>query len=108
GVACPSLRISELDWPNDEAWNLGRVHGGVASCGLTFELRRDRRCCAWPARRIMYQGASRAKCNAVGPRLERGVRRHGGGGQLRAPQTDRATQRTAARTSTPPLRAATP
>ena len=22
----------------------------------------------------MYQGASRAKCNAVGPRLERGVR----------------------------------
>jgi hypothetical protein len=42
--------------------------------GLTFELRRDRRCCAWPAKRIMYQGASRAKCNAVGPRLERGVR----------------------------------
>jgi hypothetical protein len=24
----------------------------------------------------MYQGASRAKCSAVGPRLERGVRRH--------------------------------
>jgi hypothetical protein len=24
----------------------------------------------------MNQGASRAKCNAVGPRLERGVRRH--------------------------------
>jgi hypothetical protein len=23
----------------------------------------------------MYQGASRAKCNAVGPRLQRGVRR---------------------------------
>src|SRR5438552_10596989 len=42
--------------------------------GLTLELRRDRRCCAWPARRMMYQGASRAKRNAVGPRLERRVR----------------------------------
>jgi hypothetical protein len=41
---------------------------------LTFEVRRDRRCCAWPAKRIMYQGASQAKCNAVGPRLDRGVR----------------------------------
>src|SRR5213083_2184371 len=51
--------------------------GSSSKCalrGLTFELRRDRRCCAWPARSIMYQGASRAKCNAVGPRLERGVR----------------------------------
>jgi hypothetical protein len=48
--------------------------GGRVSCGLTFELRRDRRYCAWPAKRIMYQGALRAKCNAVGPRLERGVR----------------------------------
>src|SRR5947207_1561454 len=51
--------------------------GSSSKCalrGLTFELRRDRRYCAWPARRIMYQGASRAKCNAVGPRLERGVR----------------------------------
>src|SRR5438034_1930719 len=47
---------------------------GAAFDGLTFELRRDRRYCAWPARRIMNQGASRAKCNAVGPRLERGVR----------------------------------
>src|SRR5438876_5281546 len=54
---------------------MGLLHGLPLRC-LTFELRRDRRYCAWPARRIMYQGASRAKCNAVGPRLERGVRPH--------------------------------
>src|SRR5438876_7118011 len=43
--------------------------------GLTFELSRDRRYCAWPARRMMNQGVSRAKRNAVGRRLERRVRR---------------------------------
>ena len=37
-------------------------------------MRRDRRCCAWPAGRMMNQGGRRAKCNAVGPRLDRGVR----------------------------------
>jgi hypothetical protein len=56
---------------------IARRTSEVRTCmlrGLTFELRRDRRYCAWPARRIMNQGALRAKCNAVGPRLQRGVR----------------------------------
>jgi hypothetical protein len=43
-------------------------------CGLTLELSRDRRHCAWAARRNMYPGASRPKRNAVGRRLERLVR----------------------------------
>jgi len=42
--------------------------------GLTFELRRDQRHCARPARHMICLGASRAWCNAVGPRLGRRVR----------------------------------
>jgi hypothetical protein len=63
------IKGGEATWPS-------RIEMGprrYSRC-LTFELRRDRRYCAWPARRIMNQGASRAKCNAVGPRLERRVR----------------------------------
>ncbi len=40
-------------------------------CGLTFELRGARRCGAWPARRMMYHSASRAKCHAGVRPLER-------------------------------------
>lgn len=43
--------------------------------GLTFEVTRARRWGAWPARCMMNQGASRAKCPAAGPRVDRGVRR---------------------------------
>ena len=47
----------------------------MATC-LTFEVRRDRRIGARPARRMIDLGASRAWCQAVGPRLDRGVRPH--------------------------------
>ncbi len=48
--------------------------GGV--CDLTYELRGRNRRGAWPARRMMTQDASRAKCHAGGgPWLERRVRR---------------------------------
>jgi hypothetical protein len=44
---------------------------------LTFELRGRSRHGAWPARRMMTQDASRAKCHAGGgPWLERRVRLH--------------------------------
>ena len=47
------------------------------SCrGLTFEVRRDRRQDARPARWMIASAASRAWWLAVGPRLERRVRRH--------------------------------
>ena len=42
--------------------------------GLTFELSRERRCGAWPARRMMTVSASRAKCHAGASRLQRRVR----------------------------------
>src|SRR5438552_486100 len=41
---------------------------------LTFEVRRDRRYWARPARRMIDAWAARAWPNAVGPRLDRGVR----------------------------------
>ena len=45
-------------------------------CGLTFELRRDRRKDARPGLAKMYRvPPGRAWWLAVGPRLERGVRR---------------------------------
>ena len=44
--------------------------------GLTFEVTRDRRWGAWPARPMMKHTASRAKCPAAGPRVDRGVRPH--------------------------------
>ena len=47
---------------------------GLCVC-LTFEVRRDRRCGARPARPMICPTASRAWCHAVGPRLDRGVRR---------------------------------
>ena len=43
--------------------------------GLTFELRWDQRCGARPAKWMICLAASRAWCHAVGPRLERVVRR---------------------------------
>ena len=46
--------------------------------GLTFELRRDRQQNARPARWTMRQPTARAWRFDVGPRLERGVRQHGG------------------------------
>jgi hypothetical protein len=70
------------------AWTetrMGAFGGEGLLCGLTFEVRRDRRYCAWPARRMMNQGGSRAKCDAVGPRLDRGVRRHLRGGTRATP-----------------------
>jgi hypothetical protein len=45
-------------------------------CGLTFELSGRQRHSAWPARRMMYHCASRAKRYAVGSPLERLVRPH--------------------------------
>ena len=48
-----------------------RTIPGSTGRGPTFEVRRDRRHCA--ARRKIYLGAGRR--NAVGPRLDRGVRR---------------------------------
>jgi len=45
-------------------------------CALTFELRGERRCGAWPARRMMDHNASRAKCHAGARPLERRVRAH--------------------------------
>ena len=44
--------------------------------GLTFELSRERRCGAWPARPMISEAASRAKCHAGASRLERRVRPH--------------------------------
>ena len=38
----------------------------AACCCLTFELRGRRRDGAWPARRMLSLGASRAKCQAGG------------------------------------------
>ena len=43
-------------------------------CALTFELRRERRDGAWPARRMIRPSASRAKCHAGASRLQRRVR----------------------------------
>ena len=43
--------------------------------GLTFELRRERRCGAWPAGRMMDHSGKRAKCHAGASRLQRRVRR---------------------------------
>jgi hypothetical protein len=54
---------------------LGFTNGWSESRRLTFELSGRQRHGAWPARRMMNQGASRAKCYAVGSPLERGVRR---------------------------------
>lgn len=51
-------------------------------CRLTFELRRERRCGAWPAVRMMNHSGKRAKRHAGGSRLERRVRRHLGHGAL--------------------------
>jgi len=45
-------------------------------CCLTFELRRERRDGAWPARPMIRTTASRAKCHAGASRLQRRVRRH--------------------------------
>lgn len=49
---------------------------------LTFELSWDRRYDARPARLMINSTASRAWRHAVGPQLERGVRRHLGHGAL--------------------------
>jgi hypothetical protein len=46
----------------------------VPLCGLTFELRGERRDGAWPARRMMAVSASRAKCHAGASPLQRRVR----------------------------------
>jgi hypothetical protein len=51
------------------------VFGAAKRC-LTFEFSRGQRHGAWPARRMMYHSASRAKCHAGDRRLQRGVRRH--------------------------------
>jgi len=45
-------------------------------CGPTFELSGERRCGAWPARRKISQGVSRAKCHAGASPLERRVGPH--------------------------------
>jgi hypothetical protein len=47
----------------------------VTMQGLTFEVRRDRRRGARPGARMIDNTWSRAWCLAVGPRLDRGVRR---------------------------------
>jgi hypothetical protein len=61
-----------------EASPLGRAvlrpYAEAAMLGLTFEVKRDRRWGAWPAMPMMYYTAARAKCPAVGPRVDRGVR----------------------------------
>ena len=72
-------------------WIVGQAHADIVSTKtvrskvtvetrlprrLTFELSRDQRRDARPARRMMNQGASRAWWPAAGPRLERGVRPH--------------------------------
>ena len=49
---------------------------GVGLRRLTFELRRERRCGAWPAGRMMNHSGRRAKCHAGASRLERRVRPH--------------------------------
>jgi hypothetical protein len=49
---------------------------GVPMCGLTFELSGECRHGAWPARRMMYHSASRAKCYAGASLLQRRVRPH--------------------------------
>ena len=58
----------------------GRVrrwrYARASRCCLTFELRRERRCGAWPAGRMMNQTGKRAKCHAGASRLERRVRPH--------------------------------
>ncbi len=51
-------------------------HLSAATCCLTFELRRERRYGAWPARRMIRTTGSRAKCHAGASRLQRRVRRH--------------------------------
>ncbi len=51
-------------------------HPSAATCCLTFELRRERRCGAWPARRMIRTTGSRAKCHAGASRLQRRVRPH--------------------------------
>ncbi len=59
------------------AWHISR--------GLTFEVTRDRRRDARPARRMIGQGASPAWWPAVGPRVDRGVRPRGVGDAAAGP-----------------------
>ena len=47
---------------------------GLGLRGLTFEVRRGRRRSAGPAGRMISTTWRRARCFAVGPRLDRGVR----------------------------------
>jgi hypothetical protein len=54
--------------------HLWTTHERPAFRGLTFEVTRDRRIGARPAKPMMYHTASRAWCQAVGPRVDRGVR----------------------------------
>jgi hypothetical protein len=55
-------------------------------------VRRDQRCCAWPDGCMMNQGGRRAKCNAVGPRLDRRVRPAGGKQRARRTEAAQAKQ----------------
>lgn len=67
--------VYAVDYPRDKLISIHdaeRVEWFL--CGLTFELSRERRCGAWPARPKMSEAASRAKCHAGASRLERRVR----------------------------------
>ena len=55
---------------------MGQMGVAVAMRCLTFELRRERRCGAWPAGRMMNHSGRRAKCHAGASRLQRRVRPH--------------------------------
>mgnify|MGYP003429087831 CR=1 FL=1 len=73
----------QLRWPAPKRAAFEARAPGVAQArkpatrgfrGLTFEVTRGRRVGARPARTKMYHTASRAWCQAVGPRVDRGVR----------------------------------
>src|SRR5690606_4928733 len=53
----------------------GRVEDLLRTVGrrLTFELRRECRCGAWPAGWMMYHSGRRAKCHAGASRLSEGL-----------------------------------
>jgi hypothetical protein len=69
-----------VSFPSDSAFGREAVANNAQSriskkWGLTYAVRRDRQRSAGLARCNMYLDASRARCFAVGPRLDRGVRR---------------------------------
>jgi len=77
---CPIAHlILHSEWMRGSGWR----------CGLTFELRRERRDGAWPARPMIRTTGSRAKCHAGASRLQRRVRRHCARACLRLARTSR-------------------